>query len=82
MKKSTARDTTNSTIPVVEIVFPQMTSNVPAFLGKLWKMVDDPETDHLIAWSDDGNSFIIYNQVRKFELEKFEYGTDVLSFIL
>lgn len=25
--------------------------NVPAFLNKLWKMVNDPGTDHLICWS-------------------------------
>ena len=48
----------------MEIVLPQMSSNVPAFLGKLWKMVDDPDTDYLISWSDEGNSFIIHNQVR------------------
>ncbi len=47
----------------MEIVLPQMASNVPAFLGKLWKMVDDPDTDYLISWSDEGNSFIIHNQV-------------------
>ena len=52
-------------LPVMEIVLPQMTSNVPAFLGKLWKMVDDPDTDYLISWSDEGNSFIIHNQVCK-----------------
>ncbi len=48
----------------MEIVLPQMASNVPAFLGKLWKMVDDPDTDYLISWSDEGNSFIIHNQVK------------------
>lgn len=26
-------------------------ANVPAFLSKLWKMVNDPDTDHLITWS-------------------------------
>lgn len=26
-------------------------ANVPAFLAKLWKLVDDPESDHLISWS-------------------------------
>ena len=25
----------------------------------LWKMVDNPETDSLIGWSEDGNSFLI-----------------------
>jgi len=44
------------------IVPPQATGNVPAFLAKLWKMVDNPDTDELIAWSDEGTSFIIKNQ--------------------
>jgi hypothetical protein len=49
--------------PVVEIIMPQQPSgNVPAFLAKLWKMVDNPETDLLISWTDSGNSFIIKNQ--------------------
>lgn len=26
-------------------------TTVPAFLGKLWSMVEDPETNDLIAWS-------------------------------
>ncbi|KAJ8983523.1 hypothetical protein NQ317_012014 [Molorchus minor] len=38
------------------------TTNIPAFLGKLWKMVNDPSTDHLICWSPAGNSFVIQNQ--------------------
>lgn len=27
------------------------TSSVPAFLGKLWKLVEDPSTNHLISWN-------------------------------
>jgi len=50
-------------LPVMEIILPQIASSVPAFLGKLWKMVDDPDTDSLISWSYEGNSFIIHNQV-------------------
>ncbi|XP_040576048.1 heat shock factor protein 4 [Lepeophtheirus salmonis] len=49
-------------LPVMEIMLPSVSSNVPAFLAKLWKMVDDPSTNHLIDWSDEGNSFIIHNQ--------------------
>lgn len=49
----------------MEVILPQpvqmVTSNVPAFLAKLWKMVDDPETNHLIEWGDEGNSFVIHN---------------------
>lgn len=26
-------------------------ASVPAFLGKLWKLVNDTETNHLISWS-------------------------------
>ncbi|CAH1989225.1 unnamed protein product [Acanthoscelides obtectus] len=40
------------------------TSNIPAFLGKLWKMVNDPNTDQLICWSPAGNSFVIQNQAQ------------------
>ena len=49
-------------LPVTEIVLPQLASNVPAFLAKLWKMVDDPDTNHLISWGHNGNSFVINNQ--------------------
>jgi hypothetical protein len=50
-------------IPVMEIIMPQHSAgNVPAFLAKLWKIVDNPETDLLICWTDEGTSFIIKNQ--------------------
>lgn len=26
-------------------------ASVPAFLAKLWRLVEDPETNHLICWS-------------------------------
>lgn len=34
---------------------------VPAFLRKLWKIVNDPLIDDLIGWSSDGESFVIRN---------------------
>merc|ERR1711971_203218 len=34
-------------------------SPVPAFLLKLWSMVNNPETDPLICWSQDGTAFLI-----------------------
>lgn len=53
-------------MPIMELVMPSnavaASSNVPAFLAKLWKMVDDPETNHMIEWNDEGNSFLIHNQ--------------------
>ncbi|ODN00742.1 Heat shock factor protein [Orchesella cincta] len=39
-------------------------THVPAFLAKLWKIVDDPSTNDLICWSDMGNSFTIKNQAK------------------
>ncbi len=53
-------------LPTVEIIVPQQPSqsggNVPAFLAKLWQMVNDPRTDDIISWSPDGRSFLIHNQ--------------------
>lgn len=37
--------------------------NVPAFLAKLWKLVDDHTTNEMISWSPDGTSFLIHHQV-------------------
>jgi len=54
-----------SSLPVMELILPQPTGgNVPAFLSKLWKMVNNPEFANLICWSDDGNSFLIKNQTQ------------------
>ncbi|KAJ6500370.1 transcription factor Hsf1 [Mycena sanguinolenta] len=36
---------------------------IPAFLDKLYEMVNDPETNELIKWSDSGDSFYVYDQV-------------------
>ncbi|KAG8901482.1 stress-responsive transcription factor hsf1 [Tulasnella sp. 403] len=37
---------------------------IPAFLNKLYSMVNDPETDDLIRWSDEGDSFFVPNHER------------------
>lgn len=37
-------------------------STIPAFLNKLWKMVDDENTNDLICWSPGGDSFTIKHQ--------------------
>ncbi|KAK8710880.1 hypothetical protein V6N13_146189 [Hibiscus sabdariffa] len=35
---------------------------VPApFLTKTYKMVDDPITDHVISWNENGTSFVVWN---------------------
>ena len=33
------------------------------FVAKLWEMVSNPDIDHLICWSDKGDSFIILNVI-------------------
>lgn len=38
------------------------TKNRPAFVTKLWTMVNDPANQELINWSDDGLSFIVDNR--------------------
>ncbi|KAK2580615.1 hypothetical protein KPH14_007729 [Odynerus spinipes] len=43
---------------------PELGTSVPAFLAKLWKLVEDPETDDLICWSPNGQSFFIRNQAQ------------------
>ncbi|XP_015188915.1 PREDICTED: heat shock factor protein 1 isoform X2 [Polistes dominula] len=43
---------------------PDLGTGVPAFLAKLWKLVEDPETDDLICWSPSGRSFYIRNQAQ------------------
>ncbi|XP_052819195.1 heat shock factor protein-like isoform X3 [Mya arenaria] len=39
-------------------------SNVPAFLTKLWQLVEDTSTDEMIAWDVSGQSFHVYDQAR------------------
>ncbi|XP_062292428.1 LOW QUALITY PROTEIN: heat shock factor protein 1-like [Scomber scombrus] len=58
-------------------------SNVPAFLTKLWTLVEDPETDPLICWSPSGTSFHVFDQARfsKEVLPKFFKHNNMASFI-
>ncbi|KAK3512050.1 hypothetical protein QTP70_028656 [Hemibagrus guttatus] len=58
-------------------------NNVPAFLTKLWTLVDDPETDPLICWSPSGNSFHVFDQGRfsKEVLPKYFKHNNMASFV-
>lgn len=58
-------------------------SNVPAFLTKLWTLVEDPQTDELIRWSPSGTSFHVFDQGRfsKEVLPKFFKHNNMASFI-
>ncbi|XP_018542168.1 heat shock factor protein 1 isoform X2 [Lates calcarifer] len=57
--------------------------NVPAFLTKLWTLVEDPDTDPLICWSPSGASFHVFDQGRfsKEVLPKFFKHNNMASFI-
>lgn len=57
--------------------------NVPAFLTKLWTLVEDPQTDELICWSPSGTSFHVFDQGRfsKEVLPKFFKHNNMASFI-
>ncbi|XP_040289133.1 heat shock factor protein 1 isoform X2 [Bufo bufo] len=58
-------------------------SNVPAFLAKLWTLVEDPETDPLICWSPEGNSFHVFDQgcFAKDVLPKYFKHNNMASFV-
>uniref|UniRef100_A0A671PAT9 Heat shock factor protein 1-like n=1 Tax=Sinocyclocheilus anshuiensis TaxID=1608454 RepID=A0A671PAT9_9TELE len=58
-------------------------SNVPAFLTKLWTLVEDPDTDPLICWSPSGNSFHVFDQSRfsKEVLPKYFKHNNMASFV-
>lgn len=57
--------------------------NVPAFLTKLWRLVEDAKYNELIHWSDNGLSFIIQNQSRfsKEVLPMYFKHSNMASFI-
>ncbi|KAK9765099.1 Heat shock transcription factor [Basidiobolus ranarum] len=57
--------------------------NVPAFLNKLYKMVDDSSTNELIRWSDDGASFIVtkHEEFAKEVLPRFFKHNNFSSFV-
>ncbi|OCT77318.1 hypothetical protein XELAEV_18032518mg [Xenopus laevis] len=58
-------------------------SNVPAFLAKLWTLVENPETDPLICWSPEGNSFHVFDQGQfaKEVLPKYFKHNNMASFV-
>lgn len=55
---------------------------VPGFILKLWKMINDPQCDDLIAWSNNGQSFIIIDPAKfSQELSKYFKHNNLSSFI-
>lgn len=59
------------------------TSNVPAFLTKLWALVENSNCDDLICWDESGNSFHVYEQARfsKEILPLYFKHSNIASFI-
>ncbi|XP_020352071.1 heat shock factor protein 2-like isoform X1 [Oncorhynchus kisutch] len=58
-------------------------SNVPAFLTKLWTLVEDSDTNEFICWSQEGNSFLVMDEQRfsKDILPKFFKHNNMASFV-
>ncbi|XP_066482223.1 heat shock factor protein 1 isoform X3 [Tiliqua scincoides] len=58
-------------------------SSVPAFLTKLWTLVQDGDTDALICWSPSGNSFHVFDQGQfaKEVLPKYFKHNNMASFV-
>ncbi|XP_028858852.1 heat shock factor protein 2 [Denticeps clupeoides] len=57
--------------------------NVPAFLTKLWTLVEDGDTNEFICWSQEGNSFLVLDEQRfaKEILPKFFKHNNMASFV-
>ncbi|XP_041830931.1 heat shock factor protein 2 isoform X2 [Melanotaenia boesemani] len=58
-------------------------STVPAFLTKLWTLVEDSDTNEFICWSQEGNSFLVLDEQRfaKEILPKYFKHNNMASFI-
>ncbi|KAG8738614.1 stress-responsive transcription factor hsf1 [Ceratobasidium sp. 414] len=56
---------------------------VPAFLNKLYNMVNNPDTDELVRWSDEGDSFFIpsHERLSKELLPRFFKHGNFSSFV-
>ncbi|CAM8876861.1 unnamed protein product [Rhodiola kirilowii] len=57
--------------------------SVPPFLTKTYQQVEDPSTDNLISWSEDGSSFVIWRpaEFAKDLLPKFFKHNNLSSFV-
>lgn len=63
--------------------FEYATTNIPAFLSKLWTLVEDRKYDELIAWDQSGFSFHVFDQTRfaREILPRFFKHNNMASFI-
>lgn len=58
-------------------------SNVPAFLSKLWTLVEEAHTNEFITWSQNGQSFLVLDEQRfaKEILPKYFKHNNMASFV-
>jgi hypothetical protein len=96
MPLSTTSNATNSSVAAAatptttvaaaapsSVNFEYTTTNIPAFLSKLWTLVEDPKFDELIAWDPAGFSFHVFDQTRfsREILPRFFKHNNMASFI-
>lgn len=62
---------------------PQASKQPPAFIQKMWSMVNDPENHTYIHWSDDGESFLVAHreEFMKSILPKYFKHNNFASFV-
>lgn len=62
---------------------PAMPMKRPAFVVKLWKMVNDPANDHYISWMEKGDAFQVKDResFMKYVLPKYFKHNNFASFV-
>lgn len=57
-------------------------AHVPSFVSSMWDMVNQPDFQHIIHWSDAGDSFIVEDEAGLSEqvLPRYFTHTNVASF--
>ncbi|PWA62587.1 hypothetical protein CTI12_AA362680 [Artemisia annua] len=55
----------------------------PNFVSKTYDIVDDPKTDHIISWINNGDAFVVWKPVElaKHVFPKYFTHTNFCSFI-
>jgi len=66
---------------MIDVTMP--TCQIPAFLSKLWQLVNDQNNESLVSWSSSGQSFVIFDQVKfaKLVLPNYFKHQKINSFI-
>ncbi|XP_053794026.1 heat shock factor protein 2 isoform X1 [Vidua chalybeata] len=69
--------------PLLQPSPPFSSAGVPAFLIKLWALLGETPSNQLIAWSQNGKSFLVFNEQRfaKEILPKYFKHNNMASFV-